>query len=135
MPGWQGLERGQLRGRGCPLGCQPQTSSSCGQCPSQKHTIVNRGQGAGHGDLPVLGQILAPLSCHITLYYTVPSRTMQCCGVLHHTRLHHSPLPYTVPCRHYTASCSAVLYHTALRFTSLYQTTIYSTLLFSTKLY
>lgn len=64
-----------------------------------------------------------------------PSRTMQCCGVLHHTRLHHSPLPYTVPYRHNTASCSAVLHHTALRFTSLYQTTIYYTLLFSTKLY
>ena len=151
MPGWQGLERGQLRGRGCHLRCQPQKSSNCGQCPShaqllspsgdycrayEKHTIVSSGQGAGRGGLPVLGQVLAPPSCYSPLYhtvrpYTVLSHTTQYCGEPHHTRLHHSPLHHTALYHRCAASCCAALHHTTL----LYVTALYWALLYFTVFY
>lgn len=127
MPGWQGLQRGQLRGRGCHLGCQPQTSSNVASAPScptavalrgllpciRKHTIVSRGQGAGRGDLPVLGQVLAPPSCCSPLYHTVRPCTVLSCTTLDCSIL---PCPHgSLPPLRCIVLCSATPYHAAVR--------------------
>lgn len=159
MPGWQGLERGQLRGRGCPLGCQPHTSSNCGQCPSQKHTIVNRGQGAGCGYL-YLSWVKSWLLPHAVLHYITLCRPEPCNAVgycttpgytIHPypplfppiTTLHRALQCYTIPhCALHrstrprsTIPCYSLLSCTRVHDTVLYRIILYYTILHSTRVY